>query len=212
MGKAVQSSRKVVAKVVSPQSVATPNACRLHVFMTYQAFPTEQLDRACKAHMTGAAPTCEEALADNVSPNLRRLLTGGVLFVRVLSASDLDFSKKHKVLGGIGRKIKVKVRYGGQLKSTVALTGRHHTYAFDGELEFVVDGDQVAASEVIEVEVWDVHWRNALLGVGVIPFADVKKESTGLSVSLQLEGAKKGQVDLRCEWLGMMTGALEKAA
>jgi hypothetical protein len=111
------------------------------------------------------------------SPHARRLMGGGVLYVRVRSAADLDFSQKSLLLGGWKRNVKVRpcllvvyfacalaaapllqknnkkntettascagqgaVRGPGE--SHVGVAGRHHTYSYDSELEFVVDGDQ----------------------------------------------------------------------
>ena len=52
--------------------------------------------------------------------------------------------------------------FAGQSKETASVKGgsRRQQYTVDQELEFVVDGEDAGRAHEVEVEVWDMHWRN----------------------------------------------------
>jgi hypothetical protein len=98
-----------------------------------------------------------------------------------------------------------KVSFDGETKDTAAITGRKESYNFDDDVEFVVDGGKAGRADDVTIEIWDVHWKNALLGVCTIPFARIK-EDMYVHDTLDLVGQKRGKVEVVCEWLGMMEG------
>jgi hypothetical protein len=169
--------------------------CRLHLRLTYLEFPRGEANRA-------SADTDPATL----SPAARRVLGGGVLYVRVRCAADLDFSGKTLILGGMRHKVKVKVLFGGQTKSTPAIAGRRRSYNLDTEIEFVVDADEVAAAQVVRFEAWDVHWRNAFLGAAELNFEALCR-ARSVSETLELRGNARsgGRLEVRCQWMGLLS-------
>jgi hypothetical protein len=107
--------------------------------LSYHEFPASEQEALQRAQRSGVGEAAAEAAAGpSAGPRVHRLLAGGVLYVRVVCASDLDFSKKPLAYGGFKRRVKAKVTFAGETKSSVVLAGRRANYNFDSELEFVV--------------------------------------------------------------------------
>lgn len=191
----------------APKSGSHHRPCRLHLRLTYLEFP-----KAFKGPTVGGA-TADVQRLDQLSPAVRRVLSGGVLYVRVRCAEDLDFSGKSLLLGGLRHKVKVKVRFGGQTKSTPALAGRRRSYNLDHELEFVVDADQAAGAQVIRFEAWDVNWKNAFLGAAELGF-DALRRARSVAETLELRGPGRagGRLEVRCQWMGLLSPEAMAAA
>lgn len=89
-------------------------ACRMHLRLLYVDFPKDQMESAGKEmKQRGGGPAAERAALQRLDPELRRLMGGGVLYVRVVSAEDLDLGHKPWIVGGWRHKIKVGILYQG---------------------------------------------------------------------------------------------------
>ena len=199
--------------------------CQLHVRLTYVEFPRDEVDRFIKSHFETSSTTEHERVGwggneeesrdeagwegegEQVSKAFGRVKDGGALFIRVRTASDLDFSAKSFIIGGWSHKLKVKVTFAGQTKATPAITGRRQTYNIDSEVEFVIDSEQAHAADVVRFEVWDVHWKNARLGVGAMDWGWVHRSGPVVD-TVELRGADggvTGRLDVRCQWMGLLS-------
>lgn len=103
--------------------------------------------------------------------------------------------------------MQAKVCFADLQKATPILVGSMHSYNFDSELEFVLDGDAVGREEEgegqVRVEVWDVNWKNVSLGWATVVFKSLRNGKPMVQ-ALQLQGAEHGRVEVRCQWVGMM--------
>ena len=213
----VEQMQRVAARAISPAVSSRLQGggrlhkpCRLHLRMTYVDFSKEEVDKATKGHLEGGRGEESVAIARQLglSPALQRIVGGGVLYVRIRTATDIDFSQKMMILGGWKHKVKIKVIFGGKEKSTPILTARgrqllQRAYNFDSELEFVLDSEEAERAKEIKFEVWDVHWKNAFLGAAELPFDAIRRRRTTIE-SLELKGAERGRVEVRCQWVGLL--------
>jgi hypothetical protein len=103
-------SQHVTGRILSPKQSTKLNSgkkhgCRLHLRLTYLEFPEEAMMdrlRMRREARTGAAPSNA-----GLSPEVARMMAGGVLTVRVRRVWDLSFEAKAVVLGGWKHKVKV---------------------------------------------------------------------------------------------------------
>lgn len=145
---------------------------------------------------------------DQVPQSLREGLTGGLLRVRILKAVDLARTPFHRNAGL--RSVRVVVSFAGDTKKTAAIGGNKTTYPFDQLLEFVAFGTAIDRSSEVEIEVWDVRFRDYLLGSAVIPFARLVHGDVNDTLSLQGPHSRgKGVVVVEASWVSALSVAFQ---
>ncbi|PSC68066.1 Extended synaptotagmin-3 isoform A [Micractinium conductrix] len=208
----VKVGQKAIGMLIRPWEVrqllpgkkGRKKKCRLHLKLSLLEFEDEEVQVALEEQRGpgagdmygGSRPRGNGGR--HIRPAVRKALQGGVLVLRVLRVESL--AGKPVLLGGWTHSVQVRVWFAGQGKRTRTVRGRRFAYSVDQELEFVIGGDAAQQPHNIEVEVWDMHWRNTFQGRASVPLRAVRDAQLWRN-TLELEGVQQGRISLEAQWL-----------
>ncbi|KAL4444585.1 hypothetical protein ABPG77_002402 [Micractinium sp. CCAP 211/92] len=208
----VKEGQKAVGALIRPWDTAkglrgrltrgrVKHKCRLHLKVRFLEFRPEEVDAAVEARRDPGKGWARDTLAQ-ASPLVRQALQGGALCVRILRVEGL--AGRTWLLGGWRPSVQVRVWFAGEMKKTLSVKGKKDAYNVDQELEFVIGGDVASQPHCLEMEVWDVHWRNAFKGRAGLPFRAIRDAKLWRG-TLDLKDARQGRISLEAQWMAAFT-------
>jgi len=177
----------------------------IHMQVQYLPFTNEEVQAA-----SDVAAGRRGSETRTLSPRMRRLLQGGMLFVNLTRARGLSGNS------GVAKKFRIKVKVGPRdrqpiYKKTAERTGMgrgldSRNPMFDQTVDFLIDGDLAHSGDtIVRVEIWVIHilLRPTFKGFVEVPLSRVLA-ARRLHDSWPLEGIGTGQLEMDLEWLGTM--------
>lgn len=202
--KAARVARRAAKEAADQlEKLAKGRACTLDVSIQFFKFSTTESEAAHDAQI-GLRPGMS-----GLSPRMRRVLRGGMLYLHFNRAEGLSSST------GVTKTFKIKAKVGPQggvplYKKSAERTGigrglNSRSPVFDEDIDFLIDGEAAQASDtVITIELWITHvlMRPNFKGSVTIPLARVISAGR-LRDTWPLEGGS-GTLDMGLEWQGVM--------
>ena len=202
--KAARFARRAAIDAVDQvEKLTKKKPCTLEVSIQFVKFNTKESDAAHDAQI-GLHPGMS-----GLSPRMRRVLKGGMLYLHIERADGLASNR------GVIKTFKIKAKVGPiggaplyKKKSERTGIGRglnSRSPVFDEDIDFLIDGEAAQAGDtVVTLEIWITHLllRPDFKGSVTVPLARVISAGR-MRDTFPLEGGS-GTLDLGLEWQGVM--------